>query len=319
MSTELTRPGQVLYILSVLRHQGLLTVREKNLLKGMLLRKDERLFRVTARTRDATVFHEVAATLRALAQEEAQQRYSLLMDVFKSDEARFLKKAKEARAARRGEGEEPDMCLVNGEIEFESFVNVIGQLRIPPSAKFVDLGSGSGKAVLAASLLFDFESLHGVELLESLYEASQSVLGTFRKLEGDMHELPEDAVPITFHNADFLDFDWSWGDVVFANSTCFTDELMAQISKRVALLKPGSLVVTVTQPLKSPWVRLVKKSTHEMSWGAGTYFIHQRTSASPSAPRPDLHIAVARSSAAASESLKFASSPQGNALLEAKR
>ena len=34
MSAGLSPAGQVLYILSALRHQGMLTVREKNLLKG---------------------------------------------------------------------------------------------------------------------------------------------------------------------------------------------------------------------------------------------------------------------------------------------
>ena len=63
---------------------------------------------------------------------------------------------------------------------------------------------------MQASLLVDFEELHGVEVVGPLYDASQSVLGTFRKLEGDMHELPEDAVPITLHHADMLKWDWTW-------------------------------------------------------------------------------------------------------------
>jgi len=65
-----------------------------------------------------------------------------------------------------------------------------------------------------ASLLFDFDELHGVETLGALYDASQSVLGTYRKLEGDLHELPEDSVPITFHHADFLQWDWQWAGLL---------------------------------------------------------------------------------------------------------
>jgi len=40
-------------------------------------------------------------------------------------------------------------------------------------------------------------------------------------------------------NASFLDYDWSDGDVLFANSTCFDDELVGEIAKKAHKLKPG--------------------------------------------------------------------------------
>jgi len=49
------------------------------------------------------------------------------------------------------------------------------------------------------------------------------------------------------YEGSFLDFDWSDGDVVFANSTCFDDELMLELSKKAELLKPGAIVVTFTK------------------------------------------------------------------------
>ena len=43
----------------------------------------------------------------------------------------------------------PRQSLLHGEIGFEAFVRVLQQVSIPPRAKFVDLGSGCGMAVLA--------------------------------------------------------------------------------------------------------------------------------------------------------------------------
>jgi hypothetical protein len=45
-------------------------------------------------------------------------------------------------------------------------------------------------------------------------------------------------IPPSLHQGSFLDFDWSDGDVVFANSTCFDDALMLSLSEsvRAALL-----------------------------------------------------------------------------------
>jgi hypothetical protein len=44
-----------------------------------------------------------------------------------------------------------------------------------------------------------------------------------------------------------LDFDWSDGDVIFANSTCFDDALIAAMTARAEALKPGAIVVTFTK------------------------------------------------------------------------
>ena len=36
------------------------------------------------------------------------------------------------------------------------------------------------------------------------------------------------------HQGSFLDYDWSDGDLVFANSTCFDDFLMGSLSDMVS-------------------------------------------------------------------------------------
>lgn len=52
------------------------------------------------------------------------------------------------------------------------------------------------------------------------------------------------------YEGSFLDFDWSDGDVVFANSTCFDDELMMDMSKKAERLKAGAIIVTFTKVKK---------------------------------------------------------------------
>jgi hypothetical protein len=49
----------------------------------------------------------------------------------------------------------------------------------------------------------------------------------------------------------FLDFDWSNGDVVFANSTCFTEDLMTTLALQGESLKPGAFLITFTKGLDS--------------------------------------------------------------------
>lgn len=82
-----------------------------------------------------------------------------------------------------------------------------------------DLGSGTGRAVFAASMLHDFSRCVGIEVLEGLYMASVEQLARFEK-EGKTDAPAERKhQEIVFVRADLLDYDWSDADVVFANST----------------------------------------------------------------------------------------------------
>jgi hypothetical protein len=74
------------------------------------------------------------------------------------------------------------------------------------------------------------------------------------------------------------DFDWSDGDIIFANSTCFDDDLMEAISLRAEDLKAGAYVVTFTKGLscRPRTFELLERKRYKMSWGAATVFIHRR-------------------------------------------
>src|SRR5882672_8410020 len=60
--------------------------------------------------------------------------------------------------------------FVYGEIEFPSFYLLLEKTKPQAGQVFYDLGSGSGKAVFAAALAFDFSKACGIELLPGLYQ-----------------------------------------------------------------------------------------------------------------------------------------------------
>lgn len=55
-------------------------------------------------------------------------------------------------------------------------------------------------------------------------------------------------VDIRFLHGDATAIDWSHADVVFANSTCFSDSLMRKLAKQAHKLHPGAYVITTTKP-----------------------------------------------------------------------
>ncbi len=74
----------------------------------------------------------------------------------------------------------------------------------------------------------------------------------------------------------FLEFDWTDGDVVFANSTCFDDALMTQMATCAERLRPGSVFVSFTKSLPSRCFEIIERRRYRMSWGPATVFIQRR-------------------------------------------
>jgi hypothetical protein len=64
--------------------------------------------------------------------------------------------------------------LTYGEVDFFSFASILEQVNPPTGSLFVDIGHGTGRAVLAAALLrgSELRECRGVEVLAPLYEAS---------------------------------------------------------------------------------------------------------------------------------------------------
>lgn len=168
--------------------------------------------------------------------------------------------------------------LTYGEFTFETMRKIFETIRDHKDdnilsscrgGKFYDLGSGCGRTVLMACTLHDFEVSCGVEIMGSLHDIAEEA----RVVWGDAlrdEKIFRDCTP-TFILGSILDTsvcDWSDGDIIVANSTCFTDELfdgMAELSLR---LKPGSYFVTLTKnlPVKPGKFDFVKELRLEMSW-----------------------------------------------------
>ena len=57
---------------------------------------------------------------------------------------------------------------ITGEIEFDSFAEVlrVAMRQLKSRKKFVDLGHGIGKAIMAAVFVSDFKEFHGIEILQ---------------------------------------------------------------------------------------------------------------------------------------------------------
>ena len=151
---------------------------------------------------------------------------------------------------------------------------------------FYDLGSGSGKGVLAASLIYPFDKCIGIESLNGLNEIGIDMIKnhdtTFpeifnknKKLFDNIKQIPK----LECINGDFLKQKLDNVSLILANSTCFTSELMTSLREKVEKeCKKGSIVITFSKQLSglsSEW-EIQPGFRRLMTWGIATVYIHKK-------------------------------------------
>lgn len=170
----------------------------------------------------------------------------------------------------------PDKSLTYGEISFDTFPQILAAAKLKHGGTFCDLGSGTGKAVIAAALVGSFDKLIGIELLDDLYEASERVLAKF---EAEVRpKLPAELKrrSVAFIHANFFDYDWHDADCVFVQATCMSDTALTQLETNLELLKLGSTVITVTVPLSSLQFKNTDSKKFQLGWGEATVFFYKK-------------------------------------------
>ena len=201
---------------------------------------------------------------------EQTERFDRITEHFPVERGNGL--SKEDRDRREGK----EITLTYGEISFSSMAEVFESIRgryggLPEGGVFYDLGSGTGKGVLAAALMHNFAVCRGVEILEGLYQASLAIKSIY---EAEMEAAGAPQCPrLEFVLGDLFDTDWTQADCIFANSTCFSNEMMDRIAQ--VRPKPGCKAITFTKYLKAPHWRILERVQKDMSWGIATIFIHE--------------------------------------------
>ena len=128
-----------------------------------------------------------------------------------------------------------DSSLTYGEITFDSFNTIINMSQVK-NGVFYDLGSGIGKALVAASLLGNFEKIVGVEILDDVFAASQDVITSYK------NNVRENVCKnIEIIHGDIRNVAIDKADLVYVASTCFDESFMLHLSKKAETMKKGAI------------------------------------------------------------------------------
>ena len=204
--------------------------------------------------------------------------YSQLTESFPISQSKHLSKEERVRLDL---SKEPSYTY--GEIDFHSFGEIFYTIRnrynLPEGGIFYDLGSGVGKALVAASLLGSFSECIGIEILKPLFDLSLKLVEVYNE-SFTSHILANPDLftilpPIKSVLGDILKYDWTNASLIFVNSTCFSDEMVREVSE--AQVQVGTLAISLTKPLSATsWTQL-EVARKAMSWGEATIYIQRKT------------------------------------------
>ncbi len=159
-----------------------------------------------------------------------------------------------------------------GEIDFESFIALLSLCKPNPSTIFYDLGSGTGKAVLACAMVFDVQKSCGVELFPALHHSALLQQQHLKTVPG----YQEKAHCIQFIEGNLLSVKLKEASLIFINATTFFGSFWDAISKKMEQVKSGTVVITTSKALRSRQFTTTQKTQVKMSWGIVSAFIQQR-------------------------------------------
>jgi hypothetical protein len=148
---------------------------------------------------------------------------------------------------------------------------------------FMDLGSvkkliikGSGRALIAAKLLKEYDEYIGIELLKDLYNVSLNLKAKFDIFYGNT----DNSKNITFLNKDFLSVRFEEyedrASFILANCKTFPKQLMQEIANLIRNFRKGCILLTTTQTMNDydeNW-EIIETLRKNMSWGTATLYIH---------------------------------------------
>jgi len=162
-----------------------------------------------------------------------------------------------------------------------------GTLRVGRGT-FLDIGSGAGKALIAAGLLHPFQRLVGIERLECLSDFAAAASEKFRTAalpsrssKPEVQLLRKDFV----QSAEEQELQLLVPEVVLclAVSTCYGEAEMRAVGTLSRQMPSGSILITFTQELPESCLHteagdwtLVHKESMTFMWGESTCFIFKK-------------------------------------------
>ncbi len=172
--------------------------------------------------------------------------------------------------SRKARTQNDALEYVYGEIEFESFIAVLSLAKLDSNTIFYDLGSGTGKAVIACAMVFNPSKSVGVELFSVLHASASEQHDKLKR----QPDYARNANKLTFIHDDFLKTNLAEATLIFINATGLFGTTWNQLNQRLDGLSGRPTIITTSKKLLAKNYTLRHTTTAKMSWGVVDIYYH---------------------------------------------
>ncbi len=178
-------------------------------------------------------------------------------------------------AARASSGLDTEKLLY-GELPFQTWKDIIERANPRKDGVFFDLGSGTGRVVIASYLLGEFQKCLGVELLKGLHDKACEMKTEFEKNIKPQIETHVAGRELNFFRNDIFAIDLQEADFLFMNHPFKESDIFNKLEEKILdELKAGSKIVTTIRSLKNPRFKNLGNQTYKFSWGDSTAYFFE--------------------------------------------
>lgn len=165
-----------------------------------------------------------------------------------------------------------DPHLIYGSLNLEAISLLIGSLPVPYPNCFVDFGCGDGQAMYGFLRIGQFKKVIGIEALKPLYQQTINHFKDAKELN-----LLEDDVYTHCILGNFFDFDnFSEPMVILFNANGYFGESWQKVKTLLEKMNPDSIVIVISQSIKSSKFEHICQLSVPCSWGVATATIYKK-------------------------------------------
>lgn len=150
--------------------------------------------------------------------------------------------------------------LTYGEAIWKSIDKIFKFIQPKSNQKFYDLGCGIGRICFFANIEYDLD-VTGIELIPTFVDNAQKI--------SYKHDLKN----IRFIEEDWLNLSFDDADIIYIAATCLEEDTLNLLKEKLEKLKENTYIISVSHPMDSDRIKLIKKMYLPFSWGKAEVYI----------------------------------------------
>lgn len=154
--------------------------------------------------------------------------------------------------------------LTYGETPWINMIKLFKTINIDKDDIFYELGCGTGRICMLVNYFFGLKTV-GIDYIKKFINIANKIV---RKVK---------IKNIKFFSGDFFDYDLSLGTIFYVTPTCFDEETLKRLKKKLSSIPNRAKVISVSRDLTCNHLLLINKLKLPYYWSKDNVYIYEKT------------------------------------------